>query len=126
MFAYAGLLLAGTLIVGQTENVGPHYQYLKELEFFVGDWTMEGELNVNGDFRGLEDVAGRKMSRRISYRWMANKNFLIQTAAEGEDSPLEYAAAIGWDPLKKQIRSWDVNPQGVTLSTCTSRKRTAG
>ena len=115
MFAYAGLLLAGTLIVGQTENVGPHYQYLKDLEFFVGDWTMEGELNVTGDYSGLADIAGQKMSVVFPTAGWPIRISSLQTFAEGEDSPLEYAAAIGWDPLKKQIRSWDVNSQGGHL-----------
>ena len=44
MLSYAGLLLAGTMLVGQAEETVSHYEHLKGLEFYVGQWIGKGNV----------------------------------------------------------------------------------
>ena len=98
---------------GDGSQVGPHYEHLKDLECFVGNWKVEGEMKT--EFEPLARLAGGKMVRFVSYQWMTNKNYLVVTYKEKPRSSSDYIAVIGWDPEKKQIRSWDFNGQGAHL-----------
>jgi uncharacterized protein (TIGR02246 family) len=75
-----------------------HYEYLKQLEWLVGDWVEETEEAVV-----FTTVA-----------WSENKNFLVRTfdvRVKGKDA-LTGSQRIGWDPLTKQIKSWVFDDRG--------------
>jgi uncharacterized protein (TIGR02246 family) len=75
----------------------PH-EYLQPLSWLVGDWINEG--------------ADGKVA--ISYRWSADKNFLLgdfDFNAAG-DTPRKSTQRIGWDPSVGRIRSWLFDADG--------------
>ena len=114
MFSTA-FLLAASMVVGQAEDVSPHYQHLGELEYFVGTWQINGGLEVKGDFRGLEALENIPLKQVMTYEWLKSKGFLALIIRDTPDSPIAYLGAIGWDPEHKQIRSMDFNTQGAWL-----------
>src|SRR5262249_30991264 len=65
------------------------YDQLRDLEWLVGDWVDEGSDSI------IE----------TSYRWNANKTFLLQdfTVRVKGQKVLNGTQRIGWDPLSKQI-----------------------
>lgn len=74
------------------------YDRLRELEWLVGDWIDEGSDSLV----------------EASYRWDANKTFLLQdfsVRVKGQNV-LKGTQRIGWDPLSKQIKAWVFDSQG--------------
>jgi hypothetical protein len=113
MLNCAAMLLAGTMAVGQAEEVGPHYEHVKELEYFLGSWRVTGQFET--EFGPLAELTQGKLIRVFSYEWMSGKNFLTLTIREKPRASVEYQAVFGWDPAKSQIKSWDFNAQGAYL-----------
>ncbi len=77
-----------------------NYEHLKELEWAIGDWADEGE---NGK------VA------RVSFEWSESQNYILGTFAASFKN-IEVSSGeqrIGWDPIKKQIRSWTFSEDGA-------------
>ena len=109
------LLLATSMVVGQAGGALPPHQHLKDLEYFVGDWKIDGTVEVEGDFSGLDEVTKTPLRLLMSYEWFKNKNFMVVTVRDKPEGPIEYQATIGWDPKKKQIRSVDFNYQGAWM-----------
>jgi uncharacterized protein (TIGR02246 family) len=74
------------------------YDRLRDLEWLVGDWVDEGADSL------IES----------SYRWDANKTFLLQdfTIRVKGRNVLKGTQRIGWDPLSKQIKSWVFDSEG--------------
>ncbi|HEX3314301.1 MAG TPA: hypothetical protein VHR72_05380, partial [Gemmataceae bacterium] len=74
------------------------FDRLRELDWLVGDWIDEEEGGL------LES----------SYRWDANKAFLLQkfTLRLSGQKALSGTQRIGWDPLTKQIKSWIFDSEG--------------
>lgn len=75
-----------------------HYEQLKELEWMVGTWVDQDE----------------SLTITTECKWTRNNNFLMrafQVAVEGR-SELSGIQLIGWDPAKKQIRSWVFDSDG--------------
>lgn len=86
------------LTVLELQEPPSHFEELKSLSWLVGDWVDEDE-NV--------DII-------LNYSWDKNKNFLIQKfkmSRLGRDE-LEGRQTIGWDPIRKQIRSWIFDSDG--------------
>jgi uncharacterized protein (TIGR02246 family) len=77
--------------------VRPH-ERLKELEWMVGEWVDEGPDSVV----------------RVDCRWSDDKNYLIrQFTVKRQGKPvMTVSQRIGWDPLAKQIRSWEFDSEG--------------
>jgi uncharacterized protein (TIGR02246 family) len=75
-----------------------HYEHLKELGWLVGDWE-----------NSFDDTVFT-----ASYRWSKNKNFLIQRFSLKvlDYRELSGMQLIGWDPIKKSIRSWMFDSDG--------------
>jgi hypothetical protein len=75
-----------------------HYQHLEELAWMVGRWLDEDESG----------------SVRTSVRWGENKNFLVRefTVRLGDRPVLSGTQRIGWDPQRRQIRSWVFDSEG--------------
>jgi uncharacterized protein (TIGR02246 family) len=79
------------------ESLTP-YDYLRELEWMVGDWIDEGPDSLV----------------ETSFAWDENKAFLLQkfvVKIKGQ-KVLQGSERIGWDPVAKHIRSWIFDSQG--------------
>jgi uncharacterized protein (TIGR02246 family) len=74
------------------------YEYLRDLDWLIGDWIDEGADSVV----------------EISYRWTDNKAFLLQefTVRANGKKVLNGSQRIGWDPLSKQIKAWIFDSEG--------------
>jgi uncharacterized protein (TIGR02246 family) len=74
------------------------YDQLRELEWLVGDWIDESSDSL------IE----------ASYRWDANKAFLLQdfTVRVKGQKVLSGTQRIGRDPLSKQIKAWVFDSEG--------------
>jgi uncharacterized protein (TIGR02246 family) len=79
--------------------VPDQYQHLKELEWLIGEW-------VDKD----EDV-----EIKTSYKWDSSKNFIFGNFSVTTEGKLELKGThiIGWDPIKKKIRSWVFDTDGT-------------
>jgi uncharacterized protein (TIGR02246 family) len=75
-----------------------NYDYLREVEWLVGDWT----------------VAAGENSLAMKCEWTADKNFLTRTYTTKEASRVTGSGmqVIGWDPTVGAIRSWHFNSEG--------------
>jgi hypothetical protein len=51
---------------------------------------------------------------RVSFAWSPDQNFIISTrTVETKDGTLDRGTQwIGWDPIKKEIRSWNFEADG--------------
>ena len=75
-------------------------EHLKELEWAIGDWTNESDKGETA---------------QISFEWAENQNFIHGTFAVLFKN-IEVTGGtqtIGWDPIKKQIRSWTFDEDGA-------------
>jgi uncharacterized protein (TIGR02246 family) len=78
-------------------TVSPHDR-LQVLAWMLGDWIDEGEDSVI----------------RVSCRWSEDGNYLMRNFTvrhEGKDV-MTVTQRIGWDPVTRQIRSWEFDSQG--------------
>ncbi len=75
-----------------------NYEHLKDLEWLIGDWTDS-------------DASG---SVQTTCKWTKNKNFMVRyfTASTRDRIQLSGLQIIGWDPARKQIRSWVFDSDG--------------
>jgi uncharacterized protein (TIGR02246 family) len=74
------------------------YERLRELEWMVGDWVDESEIN--------------KVT--ASVRWADNQSYLVRTYTveiQGEKAS-SGTQFIGWDPQSGQIKSWVFDSEG--------------
>jgi hypothetical protein len=96
MSCVSTLVLAVSAVVGQLDESGSTSENLKELQFFVGEWKLEGE------------DAGQKVTGEMKAEWINDKSFvlarLVSNRADGVQ--MHSTEIIGWDPLKEEIRSW--------------------
>ncbi|MCA9443524.1 MAG: nuclear transport factor 2 family protein [Candidatus Omnitrophica bacterium] len=76
-----------------------NYQYLRGLEWLVGEWTDEERDGV---------------VMQSSCNWSRNRNFLIRNlnSFAGEKPVISATQWIGWDPVEKKIRSWLFDSNG--------------
>ena len=79
------------------EVARPHDR-LKDLEWMVGEWVEERP----------------DASVRLSCRWAEDGNFLLrEVTVKREGKPvMSVSQRIGWDPLARQIRSWEFDSAG--------------
>ncbi len=103
----SSLCLSGLLVLSSCEKEKPlnttaprslNAKHLEELNWLVGKW--EGESQ------------GSKVE--TSFEWDKEQAFLLQTfkmAIEGE-TQVDGKQVIGWDPVKKTIRSWVFDADG--------------
>jgi len=77
--------------------VRPHDR-LKDLEWMVGEWVDEGSDSVV----------------RLDCHWSEDENFLVRkfTVRQQGKPVLTVHQRIGWDPLARQIRSWEFDSEG--------------
>ena len=92
----ATLLLAASMVVGQAGDASPHYQHLKNLEYFAGVWEIVGKVEVKDEFSGLDELTEAPLRQVVSYEWFKNKNFMVWTVRDTPDAPISYQGVIGW------------------------------
>jgi uncharacterized protein (TIGR02246 family) len=75
-----------------------NYEHLKELEWMVGTWLDQDEQST------IE----------TNCHWAKNQNFLIRSFSISVRDRINLSGMqiIGWDPAKKQIRSWVFDSNG--------------
>lgn len=75
-----------------------HYEHLKDLEWMVGSW--------------IDREGGEVM--KTECQWTRNRNFLRRsfTASIGDRIDISGMQFVGWDPARKQIRSWVFDSDG--------------
>lgn len=75
-----------------------HYEQLKDLEWMIGEWV---------------DQAGEDIVT-TECRWSRNNNFIIRsfTVSVAGDVDMAGMQIVGWDPARKQIRSWVFDSDG--------------
>ena len=80
------------------EPAPSNFEHLKPIDWLVGDWTDKDE-NTEINF---------------NLKWDKYKNFLIQrfTSKVLGQEQIEGQQIIGWDPVKKKIRSWVFDSDG--------------
>ncbi len=80
------------------EETSEHYEHLKCLEWMLGTWT-------------AEDV---EASATTTVRWTKNRSFLARSfkIVTADEHELEGTQVIGWDPIRKEIRSWMFDSEG--------------
>jgi uncharacterized protein (TIGR02246 family) len=71
-----------------------NYENLRGLEWVIGDW--------------VDENPGAELAR-VSFAWSTDQNFIVSTrTVETKDGTLDRGTQwIGWDPVNKQIRSWN-------------------
>lgn len=76
----------------------PPHDRLSDLAWMLGDWVDEGPESVV----------------HANCRWSEDKNFLIRTfTVKRQGKPvLTVTQRIGWDPLARQVRSWEFDSEG--------------
>jgi uncharacterized protein (TIGR02246 family) len=75
-----------------------HHERLKELEWLLGEWIDESS----------------EATVYVTCRWSDDKNFLIRdflVHAQGKPV-MTVTQRIGWDPLRRQIKSWVFDSEG--------------
>ena len=91
----AGYTQAGEPALASDQNA---YAHLQTLAWLVGSWE---EQNAPVQFK-------------MKCEWTKNKNFLTRTfvVKTKRQIELEGTQVIGWDPIRKQIRSWVFDSAG--------------
>jgi uncharacterized protein (TIGR02246 family) len=86
--------------VREANYVAPsNYQNLRELEWVIGEW--------------VDESPGSELAR-VSFAWAPDQNFIVSTrTVETKEGVLDRGTQwIGWDPVSKQIRSWNFEADG--------------
>ncbi len=93
----------GTWLIDEIRNISitdapSQYEHLKELDWLIGQW-------VDAD----DDV-----EIHSSFTWDKHKNFIYDKFSIVTEGTLELEGTqiIGWDPIKKVIRSWIFDSDG--------------
>ncbi len=78
--------------------IAPGYEHLKELEWLIGEW-------VDADEQAAVET---------TYQWARDKSFITASFTVNVQGRLDLQGTqvIGWDPVKKTIRSWVFDSQG--------------
>jgi uncharacterized protein (TIGR02246 family) len=76
-----------------------NYENLRGLEWTIGDW--------------VDENPGSELAR-VSFAWAPDQNFIVSTrTVETKEGVLDRGTQwIGWDPVSKQIRSWNFEADG--------------
>jgi uncharacterized protein (TIGR02246 family) len=84
----------------EAPTIASNYDKLKDLEWLVGNWV---------DADDKDNVAVE-----TTCKWAKNQNFLVRTftVTVGDNVETSGVQIIGWDPTKKQIRSWVFDSEG--------------
>ena len=82
----------------ESSEVLPSLDHLKDLEWLIGEWVdADEDSEVN-----------------TTFQWARNKSFITSSfsvSAQGKIN-LQGTLVIGWDPVKKTVRSWNFDSAG--------------
>lgn len=83
--------------------VTSHYEHLEGLAWVIGEWS--------------EEKDGKKTTNVC--RWSKNRNFITRTFEVSDETGLlnKGTEVIGWDPDRKQVRSWTFDTKGGVADT---------
>jgi hypothetical protein len=86
---------------GTTKAPASNHEYLKPLEYFIGDWELTGEVDLAGK-PALPFVYQRHLG------WTLGKNFIETTIMEtkGGTTEVRHKSIIGWEAKAKRITEW--------------------
>jgi uncharacterized protein (TIGR02246 family) len=75
-----------------------HRDHLEAIAWLVGEWVDE---SPDGKVQ-------------TSCRWSESKSFLLQdiTVFQSENEVMKFSQRIGWDPLRKQFKTWMFDAEG--------------
>ena len=86
--------------VSEEEKVEPpsQYEHLKDLEWMIGQWVDQSE-----------DVV-----IKTDCQWTRNRNFIVRAFTVSTEDQIDMSGMqlVGWDPARKQIRSWVFDSDG--------------
>lgn len=84
-------------VVNPNDRLPPH-EHLKQLDWLVGDWVEEGGDSLVS----------------TSCSWDESQNFLLSeyTVKVGGRTTMSGTQRIGWDPLTRQIKTWNFESDG--------------
>lgn len=87
-----------TSVRESAEEVPSNYEHLKALEWMIGEWVDQ------------ED----SISIYTSAVWSKNKNFILRKFKVNlkDRIVLSGTQRVGWDPIRKQIKSWTFDTDG--------------
>ena len=89
-------LMAGARTID--DDVLSNYEYLRDLEWLVGDW-------IDEDSEAVVET---------SFRWAPSRTFLLRDFSVKSKGQVVLSGTqrIGWDAQKKQFRSWIFDSEG--------------
>ena len=104
MTAISAFVITASALLGHTETKQSALpdNIVKEIEYFVGDWTVEG------------DVRGMPLKGRWNARWSPQKHCLLITyplTLDGEK--ILGHGMMGWDTAKKELLVFMLFSNGV-------------
>jgi hypothetical protein len=99
------LLVVSSLVAGQAEEPVSHYEHLKGLEFYVGEWVGTGQVSEEADRH-----PGAEVTVPVTIEWMLNKNVLVGNwKVMVDDKTVNQGKWLWWwDTKAKQIRALSV------------------
>ncbi|QDT96602.1 SgcJ/EcaC family oxidoreductase [Gimesia aquarii] len=89
-------------------EVPSNYEHLKHLEWMLGEWVDKDESS----------------SIYTSAVWSKNKNFIIRKFKVNLNGRIVLSGSqrVGWDPIRKQIKSWTFDSDGGVAEGYWSQK----
>ncbi len=92
---------------GDSEPPKPGPEH-KKLEYFVGDWTTEGEA------KATPFSPARKWSGTFTYEWLPGEFFLLRRldSKRSDRDAVKTVSFVGYDPESKMYTVYGVNSRG--------------
>lgn len=87
-----------TSVRESAEEVPSNYEHLKALDWMIGEWVDQDE----------------NISIYTSAKWSKNKNFILREFKVNLEGRILLSGTqrVGWDPIRKQIKSWTFDTDG--------------
>lgn len=107
MFA-ASLLVATTLLVGQTDRPSQHTRIFQPL---IGQWVHVGPTQSDSPSLGPK---GTEFIAVMTYTWAIDRNALQirWSGKSAEKKPVHFVELVGWDRKQKKLVSHGVGSMG--------------
>ena len=104
------LVVSSLLVVGQAEEPVSHYEHLKGLEFYVGEWIGKWQIPKDAD----DPAAGEEVTVPVTTKWILNRNVLVADwKSEVRGEVVNQGKWLWWwDTKAKQIRALSVMTMG--------------
>ena len=109
------LLLAASMVVGQTEEAKTPLQEFGEV--FVGSWVID--VTLIADWPGRNKKQGEKVPGYMKARWLAGHNAILQEEAAADATGYIF---YNWDTAARQIKWRSADSGGVTAEGILKKK----